>query len=163
MHSIQSYIGIGSNLGERVDNCEQAIRALEAVPGISSLICSSFYETEPIGDPNQGWFINCVVGVATTLRAEQLHVRLMSIEHGLGRVRTERNAPRTIDLDLLFYGLEIIQNETLTVPHPRMQQRKFVLAPLAEFVPELKHPVLDLMIGELLHRLPASPIVRKMS
>lgn len=159
---MQAYIGIGSNLGDRIANCEKAIEQLAATPDISHLTRSALYETEPVDAPKQGWFLNCAVSLETELTVTALFSLCTRIERDLGRVRSEKNAPRTIDLDILLYGTEIIQIDSLVIPHPRMEARKFVLAPLAELAPKLKHPVLRLTIQELLDRITELQIVRKL-
>lgn len=127
------YIALGSNLGDRGAHIGGALRELGATPGIRVLNCSSVYETDPVGGPpGQGRFLNAVAELATTLAPEALLDRLQEIERGHGRERSVRNAPRTLDLDLLLYGDVRCSDARLTLPHPRMWEREFVLAPLAE-------------------------------
>ena len=159
---VQAYLGIGSNVGDRRAWCAKAIARLTSHPDISHLTRSALYETEPVDAPNQGWFLNCAVSVETELTVKALFSLCTRIERDLGRVRFEKNASRTIDLDILLYGTEIIQTDSLVIPHPRMDKRKFVLAPLAELVPELRHPVLRLTIQQLLTQLTEPHIVRKL-
>jgi len=142
-----TYIGIGSNLGNRGKNMEEAITLLKEKCGI--LKSSSIYETEPVGFKDQYWFFNCVVKVDTNLKPIELLDFLQSIEKRLKRVKTIKNGPRTIDLDILFYGDEIINNGRLIVPHPRLHERLFVLIPLKEIAPDLMHPVLKKTILQL--------------
>ena len=159
---MQAYLGIGSNLGDRRAWCAKAIACLTSHPDISHLTRSALYETEPVDAPNQGWFLNCAVTIETALTVTALFSLCTRIERDLGRVRFEKNASRTIDLDILLYGTEIIQTDSLVIPHPRMDTRKFVLAPLAELVPELRHPVLHLTMQELIDRITEPQIVRKL-
>jgi len=148
-----TYIGIGSNLGDRVDNCRRAIDLMGRVPGSRLTACAHYYLSEPVGVCEQDWFINTVVSLATELSPRNLLQHLLEIELSLGRVRLKRWDARTIDLDLLLFGHEIINNHNLTVPHPLMHQRRFVLKPMTDLAPELKHPVLGLTMAELLDNL----------
>jgi 2-amino-4-hydroxy-6-hydroxymethyldihydropteridine diphosphokinase len=144
-----AYLGLGSNLGDRESNLRQAITAL-GDHEVRVLKQSSFYETEPREMTDQGWFLNCVVEVETRLMPLQLLHALLSIEKAMGRKRLVKSGPRTIDLDILLYGTTIIRGPELEVPHPRMAERRFVLAPLVEIGPGLRHPVLQKTVAELL-------------
>ena len=136
-----AFIALGSNLGDRENYLEQAIQAMRDHPNLTVNQVSAIYETEPLGGPpGQNDFLNAVVEVQTELPASQLMKDLLEIEKMLGRVRAERNAPRTIDLDVLLYGEEVIQESELKVPHPRLHLRSFVLEPLAEIAPGAVHP-----------------------
>ena len=159
---VYAYLGIGSNLGDRKAWCAKAIARLITHPDISLLTRSALYETEPVDAPNQEWFLNCVVSIETELTVHALFALCTYVERELGRIRSWRNHPRTIDIDVLFYGTEVVNTSELTVPHPRVEARGFVLVPLAEIAPDLLHPLLQLTIRELRDRLEASPIVRKL-
>ncbi|MEK6530976.1 MAG: 2-amino-4-hydroxy-6-hydroxymethyldihydropteridine diphosphokinase [Deltaproteobacteria bacterium] len=148
------FISIGSNLGERVLNIRRAIEGLGENPlEISIADISSFYETEPWGDREQGLFINCVVEIKTALSPHDLLLRLKQIEASFGRTINRRWGPRVIDLDILFFGAGVINEKDLVVPHPRLQERAFVLAPLSELSPGFIHPCLGLSVAELLERV----------
>jgi 2-amino-4-hydroxy-6-hydroxymethyldihydropteridine diphosphokinase len=144
-------IALGSNLGDRRDNLRRALDALRAQPGIIVERVSSLYETAPVGGPpGQGLYLNAAAALRTESSPDDLLRLLFDIETSLGRVRAERDGPRTIDLDLLFYDDVIRDEPTLTLPHPRLHQRLFVLQPLAEIAPGVVHPVLKRNIADLL-------------
>ena len=134
-----AYIGIGANLGDARANVADALDRLQRLPGCTLMAASSLYRTAPI-DSSGDDYINAVARVATTLDAEALLRALHDIEQAHGRERPYRNAPRTLDLDLLLYGDAIIASPTLTVPHPRMTERAFVLVPLLELAPAIHIP-----------------------
>ena len=153
-----AYIALGSNLGNRQRSLDDAVAHLRAQPQIDHLRVSSYHETEPVGGPTgQGKYLNAVAAVMTTLDPAALLRVLLSIETQLGRVRAERFGPRTIDLDLLLYGQETVRIQEadcdLTVPHPRMHERLFVLEPLVEIAPLAVHPILQSTAKDLLNRL----------
>lgn len=183
---VKAYIGLGSNLGERYRNIEKAITFLERTPGIKVNRYSSFYETEPVGYKDQPWFINCVLEIETKLSAPKLLENLLEIEKKLGRKRRIKWSPRIIDLDILFYGGKIIKEKDLprtfrqnslanvekvsyyslstqrkvrglSIPHPRLNERKFVLVPLNEINPRIYHPVFKKTIHQLLNDLKNNP------
>jgi 2-amino-4-hydroxy-6-hydroxymethyldihydropteridine diphosphokinase len=135
-----AFVGIGSNLGEREINLGRALELLSAEDGIEVSAVSEIRETEPVGPVEQGPFLNGAARLETSLAPRELLERLLAIENRLGRVRTERWGPRTIDLDLLLYGNERIDESGLTVPHPRLHERRFVLEPLADLDPALEIP-----------------------
>jgi len=131
------FIGIGSNLHNRLYYIEEALRYLNTNPLTEILAVSSFYETEPLSSVPQGYYLNGVVKISTSLSPEALLELLQNIEEKLGRVRDKKDAPRTIDLDILLYGDSIVRLPHLSIPHPRMWEREFVLKPLFEIAPEL--------------------------
>ena len=141
------YIGIGSNLGNKEENIEKAIDLIKEKCKI--LKVSSLFETEPMYYKNQDWFLNCAIKIETKLNPQELLAFLQSIEKILGRVMTIKNGPRTIDLDILFYSDEVIKTNNLTIPHPRLHKRLFVLEPLKEICPEFVHPILKKSISKL--------------
>ena len=138
---MRAHIGLGGNLGDRRSYLERAVERLGREPAIEVVAVSSFRETDPVGYENQPRFLNGAVAVETTLGPRELLERLLAVERELGRERTgPRFGPRTIDLDLLLYGAETIDEPGLTVPHPRLAERRFVLEPLAELDPDLVLP-----------------------
>jgi 2-amino-4-hydroxy-6-hydroxymethyldihydropteridine diphosphokinase len=148
-----SYVGLGSNLGDREAFLVGARAALAATPGVSVVAASRLYETEPVGPP-QGRYLNAVIALDTTLAAHALLERLLELEQAAGRRRgPERNAPRTLDLDLLLFGDACIETPGLSLPHPRLHERAFVLVPLAEIAADLVHPRLHVRVRDLAERV----------
>jgi 2-amino-4-hydroxy-6-hydroxymethyldihydropteridine diphosphokinase len=143
------YISLGSNVGDREQQIAAAVQAL-GTRGIRIVRQSSIYSTEPVDVATQGWFLNCVLEVETDLMPRQLLRVLQEIENELGRKHTVLRGPRVIDLDILLYGSSVIRTPELEVPHPRMTQRRFVLVPLAEIAPTLRHPIENKSVEELL-------------
>lgn len=140
--SVISYIGFGSNMGDRRTYCEEAVRLVSQFPKTSVVSVSSLYETEPLERTDQEWFINCVGAVRTELGPMELFGACQEVERFLGRKRTARYGPRTIDLDILFYGDRVIQDPPLNIPHPKVHERRFAMEPLVEIAPNFVHPVL---------------------
>lgn len=136
----RAHLGLGSNLGDRLAYLQGAVSALAATPGIEVAAVSRVYETVPVGGPEQGRYLNAVVAVDTDLGARQLLAVAQRLETAAGRMRAERWGPRTLDVDVLLVGDEQVDSAELTVPHPRWQERAFVLAPLADVAPELVTP-----------------------
>jgi 2-amino-4-hydroxy-6-hydroxymethyldihydropteridine diphosphokinase len=133
------YIALGSNLGDRAENLRAAREQIDA-PDLRVLRASSIYETAPRDVENQPWFLNQVLECETDLFPRQLLGRLQKVERAMGRKRTMAKGPREIDLDILLFGNAVVKAPELEVPHPRMKERRFVLEPLAELVPEKRHP-----------------------
>jgi len=154
------YLSLGSNVGDRADNLRRAIAALEDA-GVRVLRVSSIYETEPVDLREQPWFLNCVVEAETELPAPELLKILRQIEDQMGSKKLIAKGPRLIDLDILLYGNESVNTPELQVPHPRMHLRRFVLVPLAEIAPGLRHPSWNANAEGLLERTPDKSVVRK--
>ena len=152
-----AYLALGSNLGDRLGAMRAAVRALAGhaeLPIDLAHDVASLYESGPVGGPsNQPPYLNSVLRVQTSLAASDYFAAVLSIETSLGRVREERWGPRVIDIDLLFMGDLIIDSPALTLPHPRLHERRFVLEPLSELAADLIHPITGLSIGALIQRL----------
>jgi 2-amino-4-hydroxy-6-hydroxymethyldihydropteridine diphosphokinase len=157
---VLTYLSLGSNVGDRESLLREAQHRLAAEGEIVAL--SSYYETEPVEFTGQPWFLNCALGLETTETAVQLMASILRIEQEMGRRRMQRKGPRTIDIDILLFGDLVINSAELTIPHPAMQDRRFVLEPLAE-IAELRHPVLKKSIRELLDALPAGQAVMRIT
>lgn len=151
MKANKVFIALGSNLGDRNKNLEIAQKEISQFAKIIQK--SSTHETEPYGYKEQGKFLNMCLEIETELSALELIFRLQEIEHKMGRTREIKNGPRTIDLDILFFNDQIIEEQSLTIPHKQLHKRHFVLAPLNEIASEKKHPILNKTIQELYHSL----------
>ena len=153
------YLSLGSNVGDRLANLHAAIALLRSLGDVVAV--SSFYETEPVEFTSQAWFLNCAVELDTEKTPKELLDGILRIEQQLGRQRVQKKGPRIIDVDILLFGDSVVQSQGLTVPHPAMQQRRFVLEPLAEIAPDARHPALKRSIRELRDALPPGQTVRK--
>jgi len=154
-----AYLSLGSNVGDRAAQLHEAIARLRAAGRV--IAASSIYETEPVEFTEQPWFLNCAVALETDQTAQQLMTAILAIEEEMGRRRVQKKGPRSIDIDILLFGDMIVDSTDLTIPHPAMQHRRFVLDPLAEIAPEVLHPGLRKTIAELRDALPEGQAVRK--
>lgn len=148
------YLSLGSNVGDREANLRTAIEKLAALGKMVAV--SSFYETEPMEFTAQPWFLNCAVALRTELMPKIFLSKMLAIEQQMGRRRIQPKGPRTIDIDILLFGNSVIHMPQLDVPHVAMHERRFVLEPLAEIAPEVRHPVSKRSVRELLQGLPAN-------
>ena len=158
-----AYIAVGSNIGKPLQNCIEAIHKISKNDYIKITSKSSFYQTSPIGNIKQECFVNSVVKINTSLNPESLLSYLLGIETEMGRVRKEKWGPRIIDLDILFYDSLILNKEAITIPHPEIQKRNFVLIPLCEIAENLIHPNLKKTIRTLLKESTDDSTVDKLS
>jgi 2-amino-4-hydroxy-6-hydroxymethyldihydropteridine diphosphokinase len=147
-----AFLSLGSNVGDRLENLRAALRELCGA-GVALRRTSSIYETEPVDNTDQGWFLNCVAEVSTTLEPLTLLHKLQQIERQLGRERVVPKGPRTLDIDILLYGDLVLASDELTLPHPRMMERRFVLEPLCEIAPALRLPDTGKTVEQALHDL----------
>jgi len=147
------FIGVGSNLDNPLEQCRAVVAQIESHPALTLIHQSQYYKSEPFGNPDQDWFVNLVIQIETDLMPEELLELLLELEKAGGRKRREKWGPRTIDLDILFYGTVVMDKEGLTLPHPGIAQRRFVLEPLNEIDPDWAHPVLNKTVSTLLSEL----------
>jgi 2-amino-4-hydroxy-6-hydroxymethyldihydropteridine diphosphokinase len=151
------YLSLGSNIGDREANLRKALERLESLD-VHVLRASRIYETEPVDYVEQAWFLNQVVEAETALFPMQLLTRIARIERELGRTRTVPKGPRTLDIDILFYAEALVHTARLEIPHPRIAERRFVLLPLAELAPDLRHPVTRLSVRQMLEKAPTANV-----
>lgn len=154
------YLSLGSNLGDREANLREALTRLRTLGEVTKV--SAFYETEPVEFTQQPWFLNIAAELQTELMPRQLLAALLKIEREMGRRRLQPKGPRLIDIDILLFGNAVMNDARLVIPHPAMHERKFVLTPLVEIAPQVRHPVFNKSAKELLDDLPrGAPVVRK--
>lgn len=150
---VRAAVGLGANLGDKAGNIRTAVEALDRMPGTRVIRVSRFFRTAPVGVTDQDWFVNAAALIETRLPARRLLAELLAVERAMGRARTIKWGPRPIDLDILFYGREIIEEEGLAAPHPLMDRRRFVLVPLMDVAPDWTHPVTGLSPARMLAAL----------
>jgi 2-amino-4-hydroxy-6-hydroxymethyldihydropteridine diphosphokinase len=155
------YLSVGSNVGDREAQLREAQARLGAVGRVVAV--SSFYETEPVEFTKQPWFLNCALALETSRTPQQLIAAILRIEEEMGRRRVQKKGPRAIDIDILLFDDVILDSPELTIPHPTLHQRRFVLEPVAEIAPEALHPVLNRTIRKLRDALPPGQVVRKLT
>ncbi|OPX34864.1 MAG: 2-amino-4-hydroxy-6-hydroxymethyldihydropteridine diphosphokinase [Desulfobacteraceae bacterium 4484_190.1] len=145
-----AYIGVGSNLGDKINNCLEAVIRIDEIPGCRVTAQSGFYRTQPVGVKGQDWYVNGVIVLSADISAQDLLKNLLAIEIDMGRERKRKWDSRIIDLDILLFGEEVISEKGLQVPHPLMHLRRFVLVPMVSLAPDLIHPMLGKSMAELL-------------
>lgn len=154
-----AYLSLGSNLGDRAANLRSALARLDAAGRI--LAVSALYETQPLEIVDQPWFLNCVAAIETEKTPRELLELALQVEAAMGRVRVHNKGPRNIDIDILLFGDRVVEEPGLKIPHPAMHLRRFVLEPLVEIAPEVRHPVLGKTMRELLAELADGQEVRR--
>lgn len=155
-----AYLSIGSNLGDRSANLREAVAQLGFAGRVRAI--SGFYETQPVEVPDQPWFLNCVTAIATEKTPQELLQFALRVEEGMGRLRMTRKGPRNIDIDVLLVGDHVIDEPGLKIPHPAMHERRFVLQPLVEIAPEVRHPLRGKTAREMLSELADGQTVRRL-
>lgn len=155
-----AYLSLGSNVGDREAQLRGAVNRLAALGRVAAV--SSFYQTEPVEFTDQPWFLNCAVALETGVTPQQLMGSLLAIEKQMGRERVQKKGPRSIDIDILLFDDLVVDTKEVTIPHPAMHERRFVLEPLAEIAPEVVHPLLKKNIRDLLDALGPGQVVRKL-
>lgn len=154
-----AYLSLGSNVGNREGHLREAIRRISTLGKIVAV--SSLYETEPVEVIDQDWFLNCAVALESDMEPAELLNQLLNIEKAMGRERVRKKGPRSIDIDIVLFGDAVVNTPELSIPHPAMAARRFVLQPVAEIAPNLLHPTLKKTIAELLSDLPHGKKVQK--
>ncbi|HVR24307.1 MAG TPA: 2-amino-4-hydroxy-6-hydroxymethyldihydropteridine diphosphokinase [Candidatus Polarisedimenticolia bacterium] len=154
------FLSLGSNVGDREAKLRDAQKRLGAVGRVTAV--SPVYETEPVEFTQQPWFLNCAVAVETVQPPQQLMTSILNIEEAMGRRRVQKKGPRAIDIDILLFGDAVLDCPEVTIPHPAMHERRFVLEPLAEIAPDARHPVFEKTILELRDALPFGQTVRRL-
>jgi 2-amino-4-hydroxy-6-hydroxymethyldihydropteridine diphosphokinase len=153
-HHHSALVSVGSNMGDKLSNCRMGIDALTATGNYRLIKRSRFYQTEPVDFKDQSWFVNGVFQIRTDLSPWKLFEEIKRIERDAGRKsQTIRYGPRILDLDILLYNDQVIETEALTIPHPRMHKRRFVLKPVCDIDPNINHPVFKKTMGQLLKDL----------
>jgi 2-amino-4-hydroxy-6-hydroxymethyldihydropteridine diphosphokinase len=155
------YLSLGSNLGDRAANLRAAIEKLSEIGEVTAV--SSLYDTAPVEVTAQPWFLNCAVRLETEKMPRQLISSVLALEQSMGRQRNQQKGPRIIDVDILLFGTSVIDLPALTIPHPKLHERRFVLEPLAEIAPDAKHPVFKRTIRQLRDAAPSGQTVKKIS
>jgi len=155
-----AYLSLGSNLGDRAANLHAALAQLDVAGRL--LAASALYETQPVDVPDQPWFLNCVAAIETGKTPRELLQLALKIEAAMGRLRMTKKGPRNIDIDVVLFGDRVVDEPGLRIPHPALQQRRFVLEPLVEIAPDARHPELGKTARELLAALPAGQMVRRL-
>ena len=154
------YLGLGSNIGDKRAHIKRAIERIAELVTVRRV--SSLYGTAPVGYLDQDWFLNCAIEVETDRGARELAPLLLGLELEMGRRRELPGGPRTIDIDMLFHGTEVIDDDGLQIPHPRLHERLFVLEPMTELCPDLVHPVIGTTVAELARKLAGKQRIRRL-